>query len=111
MFVKRNELGKIIAVSEIAQKGFIAIDTHDDELIYFLQKNLPDSHQALKRSDADLARVLEDVIDLLTQKGVIQFTELPDGAQRKLLNRKSIRQFALGLNLLNNDEGNDSIKL
>jgi hypothetical protein len=111
MFVKRNEHGKIIAASEIAQNGFVAIDANNDDLVYFLQKNLPDAHQNLKRSDAELARVLEDVIDLLTQKGVIQFTELPEGAQRKLLNRKSIRQVAIGLNLLNSDDGNDSIKL
>ncbi len=48
--------------------------------------------QALKNSDADLARVTEDLISLLVQKGIILFTELPEAVQVKLLDREKLRE-------------------
>ena len=56
-----------------------------------------DNHQehtiinALASSDAELARVTEDLIGLLIQKGTILFTDLPDVVQRKLLDREQLR--------------------
>jgi hypothetical protein len=38
-----------------------------------------------------MMRILEDLIDLLTEKRLIQFTELPLAAQKKLLGRKWVR--------------------
>ncbi len=38
-----------------------------------------------------MSRVTEDLIDLLISKKVIDFSELPEQAQRKLLFRKSLR--------------------
>lgn len=49
------------------------------------------SQQALAESDAALARVTEDLIDVLITRGVIQFTDLPPAAQEKLLLRKQNR--------------------
>jgi hypothetical protein len=47
--------------------------------------------QALSESDTAIARVLEDLIDILITRGVIQFTDLPEAAQDKLLNRRQTR--------------------
>ena len=47
--------------------------------------------QALSESDAAIARVLEDLVDVLITRGVIQFTDLPEAAQSKLLNRRQTR--------------------
>ena len=49
------------------------------------------AHVALNESDVALARVLEDVIDVLITRGVIQFTDLPQAAQVKLLERRETR--------------------
>lgn len=49
------------------------------------------SHQALADSDAGLARVTEDLIDILITRGVIQFTDFPPAAQAKLLERRQTR--------------------
>lgn len=49
------------------------------------------AHAALSGSDVGLARVLEDVIDVLITRGVIQFTDLPEAAQSKLLERRETR--------------------
>jgi len=44
------------------------------------------------RLDADFIRVLEDVIDALTSRNLINITDLPDIAQTKLFARKSFRE-------------------
>mgnify|MGYP000583065169 CR=1 FL=1 len=46
---------------------------------------------ALKGSDAEIARVTEDLIYLLIKKNVILFTELPEMVQEKLLSREKLR--------------------
>lgn len=48
--------------------------------------------QALRNSDADLARVTEDLISLLVHKGLILFTELPEAVQVKLVDREKLRE-------------------
>jgi len=47
--------------------------------------------QALAASDAELARVTEDLIVVLVKKGVILFTDLPGAVQSKLLDREALR--------------------
>lgn len=44
------------------------------------------------RLDLEFVRVLEDVIDTLIVKNIINLTELPEQAQAKLLARKSFRE-------------------
>lgn len=46
---------------------------------------------ALAGSDADLARVTEDLISVLVKKGTILFTDLPEAVQSKLLEREKLR--------------------
>lgn len=51
----------------------------------------PDQNNALSQTDTSLVRVLEDLIDVLITRGVIQFTDLPEAAQAKLLERRETR--------------------
>lgn len=46
---------------------------------------------SLSQTDSGLARVLEDLIDVLITRGTIQFTDLPEAAQAKLLERRQTR--------------------
>lgn len=48
-------------------------------------------YQALADSDAGLARITEDLIDILITRGVIHFTDFPPAAQAKLLQRRQTR--------------------
>lgn len=50
-----------------------------------------DNDNVLSRTDIGLIRVLEDLIDTLISRGLIQFTDLPATAQAKLSNRRQIR--------------------
>ncbi len=113
MYVKRNDQGEIVAVSATAQLDFEEqLDAGDAEVIAFLdsiQPENPDEVRQLQSSDSDLARVVEDIINLLTDKGVIQFTELPKAAQQKLLQRKTLRKNISQLQLVSDD--NDDLLL
>jgi hypothetical protein len=73
-------------------------------------KSLPPRDNPLSSSDAGLARVTEDLIDLLIVRGVIRFTDLPLAAQNKLLERKETRaRLSNSLDLLGDDSGNETI--
>jgi hypothetical protein len=73
-----------------------------------LSDDTSSSAEALSQSDAAIARVLEDLIDVLIGRGVIQFTDLPEAAQTKLMTRRQTRaKLSNSLHLLpeDGDEG------
>ena len=53
----------------------------------------------LSSSDAETIRVIEDLVDLLIQKKLIVFTDLPPAARQKLSERQRMRS---ELNVLGN---------
>ena len=63
-------------------------------------------HKVLADTDAALARITEDLIDILIHRGVIQFTDFPAAAQAKLLERRQTRAtLSRRLRLLDDDNG------
>ncbi len=106
MYIKRNQDGAIVAISQIAE-GDISEFVGDDssELHLYLQSLKPDQMTTLEQSDQAMARVMEDVINLLVDQGTIRFTDLPEAAQTKLLSRRELRGQRQGMNLL--DDGDD----
>ena len=93
LYVLKDENQQIIAVSERAlADGWEAVDLEDESLHAFLQSNPAIGNKVMQAADADFIRVLEDVIDLLIDKQIIQFTELPNPVQTKLLNRRRYRE-------------------
>ncbi len=65
-----------------------------------------EGQRVLAESDAGLARVTEDLIDILISRGVIQFTDFPPGAQAKLLERRQTRAtLSKRLSLLDEGDG------
>lgn len=89
-FVKRNEAGDIIAVSkerteEIAEECMLTAG----ELDAFLDDHTASGY--IGDTDQAFVRVLEDVVELLIQKGVFMFTELPESAQKRVLERQRLR--------------------
>jgi hypothetical protein len=106
MYIKRDSHQSIIAVSQLSE-GDITEFLPDDspELQLFLQSLHPRQLQTLAQSDLAMARVLEDVVQLLVEQGTIRFTDLPDAAQVKLLSRIELRGKSNCVNLL--DDGDD----
>lgn len=103
MYVKRNAQGQIEAVSQVAGPGFEEFLPPGPELHAFLVTELH-GKELLAATDTELVRVLEDLIDVLVNKDVIHFTDLPEAAQRKLLSRRDTRAgLRDGLRLLDDE--------
>jgi hypothetical protein len=106
MYIKRNQDGVIIAISQIAAEDISEFVGDDStELHLYLQSLKPSQVASLEQSDQAMARVLEDVINLLVDQGTIRFTDLPQAAQTKLLSRRELRGQRHGMDLL--DDGDD----
>ena len=95
LYVQRDDAGTIVAIfkapNELARE---AVSPRDDEVVHFLLAAGDESanHAYLIQSDLEMARVVEDLIELLIRKNLILLTEFPEAAQKKLLNRKQIRE-------------------
>jgi hypothetical protein len=97
-FVRRNAQGRIVALHDEEEAASYASvpgysierlpGTHPD-VVAFLGTDLAESFNGL---DASFIRVVEDLIDVLIEKGVLRLTDLPSEAQRKLLERKGMRR-------------------
>jgi hypothetical protein len=91
-FVKRNEQGEVIAVSESKAPDYTEELSKDDPAVAaFIARVGSTSASSLDASDQDFVRVLEDVVELLITKGLILFTELPTNAQEKIMRRQKMR--------------------
>lgn len=98
-YVTRDEQGRIATVSLEPIDGTVEVPDGSPELVEFMGR-IGLEHGTLLQSDLRLVRVLEDLIDLLIDRDVIRFTDLPLPAQEKLMERRSMRQSLGALNLL-----------
>ena len=93
-FVKRDADGAII-IAMHQPKDDVAeeVPLNDPGLRAYLDRTLIDDIAMREwiESDLGLARVLEDVVDVLIEKGAIRFTDLPGAAQDKLMRRRGLR--------------------
>lgn len=103
-FVKRDEHGRVIAVSQEPGPGCNEEVPKGDQAIAAFLARVGSVESPLETSDQDLIRVLEDLVDLLVAKGLILFTDLPVDAQQKIMHRQQMR-YELGsrLDLLEED--------
>ncbi len=88
-----------------------AIESQQPEVLAFLQAVGPEIENPLASTDLGLARVTEDLIDLLIDQGLIRFTDLPEGAQAKLMERRTRRASLNRLSLLESDGDADPAQL
>ncbi len=94
IYVKRAATGEITAIDFSPAPGFEQSNLFDPEISEFLQASSENSElikEVLDRVDMEMGRVVEDLIDVLIDKGVMNFTDLPEVVQNKLLFKKTIR--------------------
>ena len=106
LYVERANDGEIIALhSNPDQNNSEQKSLVDEEVVNFLNKSTDSESWKLLLSltDSGTIRILEDLIDLLSRKNVISFTELPEQAQERILERKSLREKMASTDLLVND--------
>lgn len=96
LYAKTNDQGVVIDVATSQSDEYtVLVAPNDPEVAGILAKKFTSTststQEILDDSDSEMMRVLEDLVDLLTKKRLIQFTELPLAAQKKLLGRKWAR--------------------
>ena len=87
-YVKRNAAGEITGLLEEPADGAgeeLSLDS--DEIQTFLGQ----ARQRLSLSDVETIRVIEDVVDVLIRKKLLLLTDLPQAAQKKLMERQRMR--------------------
>lgn len=96
-YVIRDAEGKIVQVFDQPVTGAAeALAADSSELKAFQNEHNVSTIEALRRqlaeTDRGMARLVEDLIDVLISKGVIKFTDLPAAAGAKYLERLSTRE-------------------
>jgi hypothetical protein len=115
VYILKDEKGKVVAASAIENLGLgwlqvqdsdeeylNFLETQDEECLNLLQTQL-EAQNNFRQSDIELARVLEDLISLLIERDVIHFTDFPEAAQKRLIQRQGLRMKGKNLNLLGDD--------
>ncbi|RTE66007.1 hypothetical protein EH243_10015 [Amphritea opalescens] len=93
LYAIRNEQGQVTSLSAHPVEHSTVADIADPDVIRFLSSNnnTESPQEILDKSDTEVSRIVEDLIDLLIAKQTILFTDLPEPAQQKLLSRKLAR--------------------
>ena len=91
LYAIRNTEGRIISLSETPQSGAEVVDIKNKEVLDFLSMNDEEFSAEEFLEQSSVARIFEDLIDVLIGKNIIMFTDLPEMAQKKLLSRKLAR--------------------
>lgn len=105
-FIRRNASGIVDSLHRRDEGGCEFLPDDHPDVRAFLGAG-PGAHdEQFATLDADFIRVIEDVIDTLISKNVINITDLPVNAQTKLFGRKGYRQRAAkdALKLFGDDE-------
>lgn len=90
-YVKRDADGQVVSLHRDAQPGAEALSSSHPDVLRFLGHQSR-SDEAFAQMDANLVRVLEDLIDALIRRNVLCITDLPMEAQLKLFDRKHFRE-------------------
>ncbi|MFJ2710454.1 MULTISPECIES: tryptophan synthase subunit beta [unclassified Pseudomonas] len=106
-YVQRDAQGQLVRVEAAAYaeaSETLPADHHEIQA-WFANAAVENSLKQLKQSDFEMIRVLDDLIQVLTSKGVIRVTDLPPAAQAKLMDRTQAREALGGLShLIDEDE-------
>lgn len=94
IYIRRNTDQEIIEIDFSPADNLEEISLFDPELKDFLEHSEQSEtliKTVLDKLDTDMIRVIEDLIDILIDKDIMLFSDLPQPVQNKLLFKKSIR--------------------
>lgn len=91
-YVFKNAQGIIVGNSSVKLgDGWEFIEGEAKEYLDYLENSLAEN-APFRESDIQLARVLEDLISILIDRGMLRFTDFPPAAQKRLNYRQSMRK-------------------
>ncbi len=104
-YILKNAQGEVIAAStsENPGAGWEYVENNAKVYLDYLESALVKSN-TFRESDIQLARVLEDLINLMIERNLIRFTDFPEAAQRRLNQRQSMRRNSQLSDLLGDSE-------
>jgi len=85
----RDPQGAILSLHREPVPGAEPVPVQHPDVQAFLET---EGRRSFAQMDADLVRVLEDLIDALIRRNVLRITDLPSEAQAKLFGRKHFRE-------------------
>jgi hypothetical protein len=96
-YVIRDADGKIVQVFDQPVTGKAEeVSTDSADYQQYLDDHAAHTAEELREqlaaSDVGMARLVEDLVDVLINKGIIKFTDLPPAAGAKYLDRQSARE-------------------
>lgn len=100
VYVQRDAEGRILRVEYEPFEGMsdsLAVESPELQRWLSVRMEVKSKLDQLRQTDLDMIRVLEDVLYILIDHGVIQYTELPEAARRKLDQRALVRADLEGL--------------
>mgnify|MGYP001243428852 CR=1 FL=1 len=105
-FVSRDRTGRITGVfNKPTPQAQEQIHPSSPELAAFRKgTGAQNVRTRLDQSDSEMARITEDLIDVLIGKNIINFTDFPGQAQEKLINRRKLRSNLSSLSNLVTDQ-------
>ena len=107
VYVQRDEEGRLLRVEHYPFEGMTETPAVENEELHAwlaAQEEVRARLSHLQGSDLELVRVLEDLVAVLVDRGVIRYTDLPEAALRKLYARAEVRAQLGGLSGLLGDE-------
>lgn len=91
-YMNRNKKGDILSAQGEQNEDHKECLKSDASASLFKQKEETNKiRQSLSGSDAEMVRVIDDLIHLRIEKQVFVFTELPEAVQKKLNSRSKLR--------------------
>ncbi|MDA8484289.1 MULTISPECIES: tryptophan synthase subunit beta [Pseudomonas] len=93
VYVQRDEKGRVLRVEhEPFDNMTQSMPASDPEVrTWFASRSLHDHLMSLQYSDLELVRVIEDLVQVLVSRGVMNYTDLPAPARHKLQHRANTR--------------------
>lgn len=103
-YILRNTQSNIIGASATDKLGpdWQLIDDNSREYLDYLENSLA-KNSVFRESDIQLARVLEDLISMLIERNHIRFTDFPVAAQKRLIDRQTMRKKTQLSSILDDD--------
>ncbi len=104
-YVQRDSSGRVTALfnERPAEDAEFLLPTHPDVFLFLnsgVEGSVDGDQLLLASLDSKMVRVLDDLLDLLIEKQVILFTDLPVEARQKILARKGVRGHLQNLSIL-----------
>ncbi len=93
-YVVRNAEGQLSSLHRLeTEEAKEFLEDRDPDVLAFIGA-ADEGGTHFSRLDADFVRVIEDLVDVLLAKNILNITDLPAEAQAKLFARKSFREKA-----------------